>query len=152
MTFYAESYGCSSNTFDFQVILGILTEHGFRRVGDPDEAELIILNTCGVKKVTEDRMFSRIVRLSRTNKPLIISGCLPRIAFDKIVKAAPNFAAVLDPYSVERIIEAASGAIRGNKGLVYFSSEAGTLHRKLLRKRERLNPFIDVIQVAEGCL
>ena len=121
-------------------------------MGDPDEAELIILNTCGVKKVTEDRMFSRIVRLSRTNKPLIISGCLPRIAFDKIVKAAPNFAAVLDPYSVERIIEAASGAIRGNKGLVYFSSEAGTLHRKLLRKRERLNPFIDVIQVAEGCL
>ncbi|MBS7644999.1 MAG: tRNA (N(6)-L-threonylcarbamoyladenosine(37)-C(2))-methylthiotransferase [Candidatus Bathyarchaeia archaeon] len=152
ITFYAESYGCSSNTFDFQVILGILAEHGFQRVNNICEAELIILNTCVVKKATEDRMLSRIVGLSKTGKPLIISGCLPRIALNKLVKAAPNFAAVLDPYSVERIIEAAFAAAKGSKGLVYFSNGNETPHGKLLRKRVRLNPFIDVIQVAEGCL
>jgi MiaB-like tRNA modifying enzyme len=148
--FYAESYGCSSNTFDFQVILGILAEQGFRRVSDVDDAKLVILNTCGVKKATEDRMLSRIRRLSETGKPLIVSGCLPKIALDKIVKAAPNFAAVLDPYSVERIAEAADAAVKGSRGLVYFSDKVPD--GKLLKGRVRSNPFVDVIQVSEGCL
>ncbi|MEM2122736.1 MAG: tRNA (N(6)-L-threonylcarbamoyladenosine(37)-C(2))-methylthiotransferase [Candidatus Bathyarchaeia archaeon] len=152
VTFYAESHGCSSNTFDFQILLGILTEQNFQRVRNVNEAQLIILNTCGVKKPTEDRMLSKMKKLSETGKPLIISGCLPKISLDKIVKTVPNFAAVLDPYSVERILEAAKAAINGNKGLIYFSDKIESLVGKLLRKRARLNPFIDVIQVSEGCL
>ena len=150
--FYAESYGCSSNTFDFQVILGILTECGFQIVDNVEKARLIIINTCGVKKATEDRMLSRIKELSKTGNPLIITGCLPKIALDKIIKAAPKFAAVLDPYSVDKISEAAYAVVKGGGGLIYFSERGEELDKKLLRGRVRLNPFIDVIQVAEGCL
>ncbi len=147
--FFAETYGCSANFFDFEVILGILHKRGFSLVDNIDEAAFIIINTCGVKKTTEDRMLYRIQQLSKMNKPLIITGCLPRIVCDKIIKKANNFSALLDPQSLEKIGEAVDNALSGIKRKIYFSKESSN---KLLLNRVTLNPLVEVIQIAEGCL
>ncbi len=146
---YAENYGCAANKFDFEIMLGILKAGGYILSSDPTNTDVILINTCGVKKPTEDRIIQRIRRLSRLNKPLIISGCLPRINPEAIRKAAPNFAAMLDPRSVDRVADAVRYALNGGKRKIFFSD---AVPPKLEQPMLRLSEVIEVIAISEGCL
>ncbi len=146
---YFESYGCSANRFDLEVMIGILENLGCRLVDNVESADVILVNTCGVKKPTEDRVLNRIKRLGLLNKPLIIAGCLPKINPSAIYQYAPNFAAMLDPYSVDRIDEAVKAALKGERNRVFFSEHPKV---KILQPKIRLNRFVEIIQISEGCV
>jgi len=146
---YVENYGCAANKFDLKVILGQLKAKGYQLSRDPAETDIILINTCGVKKPTEDRIIQRIRRLSRLNKPLIICGCLPRINPEAIRKAAPNFAAMLDPRSVDRIMDAVKSARNGEKNKIFFSEITPP---KLKQPTLRFSNVIEIIAISEGCL
>ena len=146
---YAENYGCAANKFDLEVMLGILKAEGYQLSDDPTNTDVILVNTCGVKKPTEDRIIQRLRRLSRLNKPLIICGCLPRINFEAVRKAAPNFAAILDPRSVDRIADAVKYAQNGERKNIFFSDAPPP---KLEQPTLRLSRVIGIIAISEGCL
>ena len=146
---YAENYGCTANKFDLEIMLGQLKAEGYRLSDDLEKTDIILINTCGVKKPTEDRIIERIRHLSRLNKPLIICGCLPRINPKAIRKAAPNFAAMLDPRSVDRIVKAVRFAENGGKNIFFFSDNPPP---KLSQPMLRLSRVIEIIAISEGCL
>ncbi|RLI42027.1 MiaB/RimO family radical SAM methylthiotransferase [Candidatus Bathyarchaeota archaeon] len=146
---YAENYGCAANRFDFEVMLGQLISAGYHISENPETADVILINTCGVKKPTEDRMVERIRRLRRFGKPLLVCGCLPRINPGVIRRVAPDFAAMLDPRSVDRIVEAVEKAREGRRNLLFFSD---AVPPKLRQPIFRLSSVIDVIAISEGCL
>ncbi len=145
---YAENYGCAANTFDFEVLLGLMADLNYHLTKDVGLADIVLVNTCGVKKPTEDRILGRLRKLSQTQKPLIIAGCLPKINFKAIVKAAPNFAATLDPRSVHKIPEAIKSAENGETGRIFFSDKPVT---KLELPKVNLRLPISIIAVSEGC-
>ncbi|MHA2146325.1 MAG: hypothetical protein ACXAB0_12820 [Candidatus Thorarchaeota archaeon] len=58
--FYLETYGCSLNTADSDIIVGRLLKLEGERVQVIRDADLIILNSCGVKEPTEDRIIHRL--------------------------------------------------------------------------------------------
>ncbi|MHA2015376.1 MAG: hypothetical protein ACTSUH_06485, partial [Candidatus Thorarchaeota archaeon] len=60
MRFYLETYGCSLNAADSDMIVGRLHLLGATRVQRIDAADLLIINTCGVKEPTEDRIVYRL--------------------------------------------------------------------------------------------
>ena len=95
-TFYLETYGCSLNSADSDVIVGTLKSTGGVRVESPDKANIIIVNTCGVKEPTEDRIISRLETLSTTSTPVIVAGCLPKISLPRVENAIPNYAAIIE--------------------------------------------------------
>jgi len=145
---YVENYGCTANRFDFEVLLAHLINAGYYLATDASTADIILVNTCGVKKPTEDRIMGRIRFLSRHSKPFVIAGCLPKINFGAVVKAAPNFSALLDPQSVDKIVRAVRSAESGRKNVVFFSRKPID---KLHQPKIRLNPFIEIIAISEGC-
>ncbi|HIE18908.1 TPA: tRNA (N(6)-L-threonylcarbamoyladenosine(37)-C(2))-methylthiotransferase, partial [Candidatus Bathyarchaeota archaeon] len=122
---------------------------GYRLSNDPEKTDIILINTCGVKKPTGDRIIERIRHLSQLNRPLIICGCLPRINPKAIQKAAPNFAAMLDPRSVDRIVKAARFAQNGGRNIFFFSEVPPP---KLSQPMLRLSRVIEIIAISEGCL
>jgi len=146
---YAENYGCTANKFDLEIMLGQLNAEGYRLSDDPVKTDIILINTCGVKKPTEDRILERIRKLSQLNKPLIICGCLPRINPKAIQKAAPNFAAMLDPRSVDQIAKAVKFARNGGKNKFFFSEVPPP---KLRQPMLRLSRVVEIIAISEGCL
>jgi tRNA A37 methylthiotransferase MiaB len=79
LRFYLETYGCSLNSADSDIIVGRLQELNAERVETILEADLIILNSCGVKEPTEDRIIHRLGELSQAKSPVLVAGCLPRI-------------------------------------------------------------------------
>jgi threonylcarbamoyladenosine tRNA methylthiotransferase CDKAL1 len=147
-TVYAENYGCAANTYDFEILMGHLAGAGYRVIEDINSADIILVNTCGVKKPTEDRIIGRLRRLSRTRKPLIITGCLPKINLKAILKAAPDFSAALDPQSIDRILVAVRSAENGEKRRIFFSEKPIL---KLERPKVNLSPPIEIISISEGC-
>ena len=112
---YLENYGCPSNKYDSEIIVAYLKKVGYDLVDAPNFADLFIVNTCGVKQPTEDRIFSRLKFLKDLGKPIIISGCLPKINLQGIMKAVPNFSAIIDPYSIDQITKVIKNVENGKK-------------------------------------
>jgi threonylcarbamoyladenosine tRNA methylthiotransferase CDKAL1 len=146
---YVENYGCAANKYDFEIMLAFLLEAGYEVVrGAPESADFLIVNTCGVKRQTEDRVLWRLRFLSRLNKPLIVAGCLPRINLPAIKRAAPGYSAVLDPHSVDQILFAIKEAELGERNLEFFSEKPKI---KANLPKVRVNKFVEIVQIAEGC-
>lgn len=145
MRYYLETYGCAANRADELVIREVMRKNGWIEA-DIDEADVLIVNTCGVKKTTEDRMFSRISKLSSTGKPIIVAGCLPKINPNGLLRYRWNVA--LNPSSVHKVIEACRLAL---KGVTYFLLEDGPIPDKPSFISKPLNGPIGVIEVQEGC-
>jgi len=145
---YVENYGCASNKHDLEIMLALLSNAGYLRHADVSSSDIILINTCAVKKPTEDRILSRLSFLNRLNKPIVISGCLPKINLEAVENAAPNYAAAIDPFSISQIVEAAQAAARGERQKRYFSDRPAI---KPELPHLRLNRFIEIVELAEGC-
>ncbi len=77
--YYIEGYGCSLNLGETQQTSGFLKSHGFEKVLEIENADYVIINTCSVKMVTQQRMLSRIEKLIERKKKsakIIVTGCL----------------------------------------------------------------------------
>jgi len=146
---YAENYGCAANKADFEIMLAYILKSGYKITDRPETADVILVNTCGVKRPTEDRILERLRSFNSLNKPLIVAGCLPKINLNSIMKAAPNVSALLDPYSVDKIVLAIRAAERGERGVMFFSDKPMV---KLGHPKIRLNKAIKIIPISEGCL
>jgi threonylcarbamoyladenosine tRNA methylthiotransferase CDKAL1 len=91
---------------------------------------------------------NRIKKLSSLEKKLIIAGCLPKIVFEKVVKAAPNFSAMIDPFSIDKISEICLRVLNGEKGIIVFSNKSPI---KPCLPKKPSSKVIGIIQIAEGC-
>ena len=65
MQVYIETYGCSSSRSDSQIMAGLLTRSGFNIVNNIDIADIVIVNTCIVKQVTENKIRFRISEIQK---------------------------------------------------------------------------------------
>jgi len=67
-TYYLLSLGCSKNLVDSDSIANLLTYGGFRGVEKPDQAEILIVNTCGFIKPASDESISELRNLASRKK------------------------------------------------------------------------------------
>lgn len=72
-----ETYGCSLNVADGEQLASHIPEEML--VDNPEEADLIIINSCGVKDPTEIKICRRTKKLLDMGKKVVVTGCLPRI-------------------------------------------------------------------------
>ncbi|MFN4133537.1 MAG: 2-methylthioadenine synthetase, partial [Candidatus Hadarchaeales archaeon] len=79
MKVYCETYGCTMNKWDSEIMCGIAKKYGHEIVEVLDEADFVVINTCAVKGATYRRMLWRIKELEKMGKPMVVAGCLPRI-------------------------------------------------------------------------
>ena len=73
---YVETYGCQMNVADTELIEGILQGAGFATVREPDQADVILVNTCAIRDHAEERVFGRLGELTRfkRRKPWLVLG------------------------------------------------------------------------------
>jgi MiaB-like tRNA modifying enzyme len=149
LRFYLETYGCSLNSADSDIIVGRLQELNAERVETILEADLIILNSCGVKEPTEDRIIHRLGELSQAKSPVLVAGCLPRISLPRIEKTIPDYAAILGPQSIESLVSVVSRVLEGERGIQHLDSDEAS---KLKWFEGPPNSVICTVPICEGCL
>jgi len=72
---YIETYGCTANKNNAEILAGLCKEAGLDIISKPELADIIIINACIVKTPTEEKIRHRIKQLKKLKKPIIVSGC-----------------------------------------------------------------------------
>ncbi|OYT53020.1 threonylcarbamoyladenosine tRNA methylthiotransferase [Candidatus Bathyarchaeota archaeon ex4484_135] len=141
MRVYIESYGCAMNMADGHLMAELLAEAGHTIVDRPEEADVIILNTCTVRSDTERRMVRRLRELMSYGRRLVVAGCLASAQPGLVYKISRDISLLS-----ARAVEAVREVVEAN-GPVYVLEP---------RPRERLPKLLHgisiTIPIAEGCL
>ncbi len=114
-TFYIQTFGCQMNVYDSQRVSSMLIQDGLKLVDKPEEADVIILNTCSVREKASEKVFSALGRLKRikkerektTKKPVImgIMGCVARDQGANAFKRQKSLNFILGPQSYHKLSE-----------------------------------------------
>jgi len=90
---YVETYGCQMNVADTELIVGTLGAHGYERVPTPEQADVILLNTCAIREHAEERVLGRLGALAghkrRPGVRIGVTGCMAQHLRDKLREQAP---------------------------------------------------------------
>ena len=102
------TYGCSANHSESEILAGLLEQEGYHTIqiaGKNTEPEIIIINTCIVKKPTETKILYKIRQLAGQGKKLIVAGCMPEIRQKEILAVAPK-ACLVSTHQIRNIVKA----------------------------------------------
>ena len=106
------SLGCPKNLVDSEVMMGLLDRAGARLTARPEDAEILVVNTCSFIDTAKQESVDTILEMARhktsgSAKKLIVAGCLVERYRDEIRKNIPEVDAVVGTGELEAILEAA---------------------------------------------
>ena len=148
------SLGCAKNQTDAEIMLGILAQKGHKIVNAPEEAEVIIVNTCGFITPAKQESIDTILEMARYKSEgncrlLIATGCLSERYNTEMEQEIPELDAIIgtgDFDKIEKIIEKAE---KGEK-ICIFGHQDYTLPENLPRILS--TPFYTAyLKIADGC-
>ncbi|MES9929858.1 MAG: 30S ribosomal protein S12 methylthiotransferase RimO [Candidatus Thiodiazotropha sp. 6PDIVS] len=99
------SLGCPKNLVDSERILSRLRAEGYELTGNYDEADLVVVNTCGFIDSAVEESLEAIGEALQENGKVIVTGCLGKDE-DRIRTAHPNVLAVTGPHAYEEVMQA----------------------------------------------
>lgn len=158
---YVKSYGCQMNVYDSHRMADTLAPAGFVETATPDDADLIILNTCHIREKAADKVYSELGRMRVLKESaasegrevkIAVAGCVAQAEGEEIVRRAPAVDLVFGPQSYHRLPEMLKRAEAGKAIDTEFPVEDKFDHlaapsRTATRKRG-VSAFITV---QEGC-
>ncbi len=155
--FHLISLGCAKNTVDSNSIAQILGNNGFRSTQDPENASVLIVNTCGFIGPAKEESYKILKELSekkRTNQLLIAAGCLTQRYGAEVVKRVPGIDGVLGTRRWMDIMDLVT-KLRVNihpEPIYHLPPEAKTVGRDEGDiRRVSINGPSAYIKIADGC-
>lgn len=106
---YIKTYGCQMNEYDSDKMADVLhASEGMAQVNRPEEADIVLFNTCSIREKAEDKVFSdlgRVRALKQQNPNLLIGvgGCVASQEGEAIIKRAPFVDMVFGPQTLHRL-------------------------------------------------
>jgi tRNA-2-methylthio-N6-dimethylallyladenosine synthase len=150
---YIETYGCQMNVADSEIVMGILKKNGYEEVKSPDDADVILLNTCSVRDNAEQRIFGRLtnIKYNKTNNPgLVIGilGCMAERLRKELIEDKKNVDLVVGPDEYRKLPEYIDIAFHGGKGIGVRLSRTETYEEIEPYREDGLSAWIAVMR---GC-
>ena len=106
---YIKTFGCQMNEYDSDKMVDVLNaSDGLIKTDTPEDADVILLNTCSVREKAQEKVFSDLGRLRelKESKPELVigvGGCVASQEGDAIVKRAPYVDLVFGPQTLHRL-------------------------------------------------
>src|SRR5437762_11413662 len=99
---YVETYGCQMNISDGELMEGILAAGGYEIASSPEEADVVLVNTCAIREHAEQRVLGRVSQLAalkreRPDLVLGVTGCMAQRMGDDLLARAPYVDLVMGP-------------------------------------------------------
>ena len=115
MRAYIKTYGCTLNQADTSIMEGLLHRSEIGLTQDGDKADVVLFNTCIVKKPTEQKILHSIKQAALQSRRIVVAGCMAATRKQQILAIAPN-ATILTPNNVHMVVEAVKSASVGKQG------------------------------------
>jgi ribosomal protein S12 methylthiotransferase len=126
MKYYLLTLGCPKNTVDSEGMATLLTDAGYRGTAAPEDADILIVNTCGFLAAAEEESLANLRELAkgkRRGQVLIAAGCMAQRAGERIVKEVPGVDGLLGTRRWMEIVPFVAG-LRGGAGQRVFGRYA----------------------------
>src|SRR5437764_6109237 len=109
---YVKADGCQMNVYDSRRMADLLAPEGFVETGAPDDADLIILNTCHIREKAAEKVYSELGRVRQLKEEaardgrrvtVAVAGCVAQAEGEEIIRRAPVVDLVIGPQSYHRL-------------------------------------------------
>src|SRR5215471_19515628 len=94
---FVKSYGCQMNVYDSNRMADVLAPHGFVETAAPEDADLVILNTCHIREKAAEKVYSEIGRIREMKEAaghdgrsmmIAVAGCVAQAEGKEIIRRA----------------------------------------------------------------
>ena len=149
-----ESLGCSKNLVDAEIMMGILNKKGYKLVGDFEEADIILVNTCGFIESAKQESIDTILELAKLKetanlKILIVTGCLAQRYSDELKAEIPEIDAIVGTGSYQNIDDIID-SLKKEKHIVSLNDIDFVYNENLPRYISTPN-HMAYLKIGEGC-
>ena len=151
-TFYIETFGCQMNAHDSEKVIGTLLAQGYAQVPEPEQADLVLYNTCSIRDKAEQKVFSRLQQFKRgagKGKTFAVLGCVAQQEGERIFEKAPHVSLVCGSASYNRLPEMLVQLERGDRRVTGLDLDTDLTFETPLTRRD--NPHRAYITIIEGC-
>ena len=153
---YIRTFGCQMNERDTETIMGLLAQTGYGFTDDPQDAHLILYNTCCVRENPERKIYGQVglLQTAKAHKPELIigiCGCMPQQKEElaQMVKRLPHVDLFFGTHNIHRLPELLHRIETTGERIVEVWDESGEPMEGLPALRQ--NPFKAWVTIMHGC-
>lgn len=152
-TVYIETFGCQMNFSDTEILLSILSQNSYYETTDLTQADVILLNTCSVRKHAEDKICSKLNTLKKykkKNPKLIIGllGCMAERMKDRLFNEFEFLDLIAGPDEYRKLPILINEVRDGKKGVAVKLSKKETYDDIIPLRKRGISAFISIMR---GC-
>ncbi len=160
-SYYLTTFGCQMNEHDSERIRGVLEEDGWQPASGPETADLLVFNTCAVRKSAENRLLGRLGEASRLKKEnpgrlVALGGCFAQRRREKLFNELPFLDVAFGPRSIAELPRLLANATAGSRSAApapsYSFESKPTLSADLpVRRSDRFRAWVQVMSGCTNC-
>ncbi|MEL7213427.1 MAG: tRNA (N6-isopentenyl adenosine(37)-C2)-methylthiotransferase MiaB [Pseudomonadota bacterium] len=152
---YIKTYGCQMNVYDSERMAETLAGQGYVETKTPDDADMILLNTCHIREKAAEKIYSELGRYKglKADKPDLkigVAGCVAQAEGEEIMRRQPMVDLVVGPQSYHRLPAMEEAVSKGNKALDTDFPEEDKFEHLKARPKAKRGPTA-FLTVQEGC-
>lgn len=150
---YIETYGCQMNLSDTEIVSSIIKKSGLNLTDSPDDADVILLNTCSVRDNAERKIHERLIHLKqykKKNKELVVGilGCMAERMRSKLIEEKKIIDLVVGPDEYRKVPSLIENAFTGEKGIAVKLSRVETYDDIEPLRTEGISAWVSIMR---GC-
>ncbi|HSG06437.1 MAG TPA: tRNA (N6-isopentenyl adenosine(37)-C2)-methylthiotransferase MiaB, partial [Nitrospiria bacterium] len=150
---YIKTFGCQMNVHDSERIAGLLNNEGYRLTDTPEDADMIVVNTCSIREKAEQKAFSdlgRFAKLKRKRPEIIIAsaGCVSQQEGEKMLKRQPGVDVVFGSSNIPSVGALVRSFSREPVSVVMVDEPPGPPKSTPAIRKEDVRAWVSIM---EGC-
>ncbi|PZF77477.1 tRNA (N6-isopentenyl adenosine(37)-C2)-methylthiotransferase MiaB [Aestuariivirga litoralis] len=157
---FVRTYGCQMNVYDSERMRDVLGPLGYAETAVPEEADLVILNTCHIREKAAEKVYSELGKIRRMKREraelgaemlIAVAGCVAQAEGEEIVRRAPAVDLVFGPQTYHRLPQLLARRKEGGRAVVETEFPAEDKFERLddnVLPRKSVAAFLTV---QEGC-
>lgn len=145
--------GCSKNEIDSELMMGILKAHNFDITNSLEEAEVIIINTCGFIDAAKEESIETIWEMTRYKKEgkckyIILAGCLAERYYKELIEEIDEVDGIIGTGNIKDIVTLINRLEKGDSNVVYTRNINEDYLEGVQRQNFRITEYV---KISEGC-
>ena len=153
-TYYLRSFGCQMNDHDSERIAGLLEEMGVAATPSPEDADLLVYNTCSIREKADTRLAGHLgtaarLKKARSSRLVVVAGCLAQSRREEFFRDFPFVDVLVGPQSLHELPGLLEQRLTGGESVGAFADSTTRWSADL--PRTRVNGPSAWVQIVAGC-
>ncbi|MGI6187731.1 MAG: MiaB/RimO family radical SAM methylthiotransferase, partial [Brevibacillus sp.] len=146
--------GCEKNLVDSDMMAHLIDEKGYELVDNPEEATVVIVNTCGFIDAAKEESVNKILDMAELKesgklKSLVVAGCLTQRYKEEILQEIPEVDGIVGTGDFMSITDIIAESLAGKRP-VYVGNPVFT-YEEVVKRKVKAGTYSSYIKIAEGC-